>query len=225
MADSRKVIGVDGWRGRWVAVSLLNGALDQIAIYDRLAELTQLEEPAIIGIDVPIGLVEQPPREADVLARSLLGPRRSSVFDPPPAFCLDPSWHSYRAANATAKDRSGRGISAQSFALMGHIRQAEEISLQDDRIYEILPELSFLAMNDGTPLDYAKKTWDGQSARVSLLEKQGICLPKTLGGTLGKIPPDDLLDACAVAWSADRIAQHTATALPDSQSRRQRIWF
>jgi predicted RNase H-like nuclease len=31
----------------------------------------------------------------------------------------------------------------------------------------------------------------------------------------GTVPPDDILDAAAVAWSADRIARGQASSLPD----------
>ncbi|NUP38908.1 MAG: DUF429 domain-containing protein, partial [Streptomyces sp.] len=34
-------------------------------------------------------------------------------------------------------------------------------------------------------------------------------------GPAGRVPPDDVLDAAAAAWSAHRIALGTAASLPD----------
>ena len=39
---------------------------------------------SVVGIDMPLGLLESGWREADRAARGLLGPRRSSVFAIPP---------------------------------------------------------------------------------------------------------------------------------------------
>src|SRR3712207_3556125 len=61
----------------------------------------------------------------------------------------------------------------------------------------------------GAPLAYAKKTWSGQARRRELLARHGIVLPDMLGPA-GQAPPDDVLDAAAVAWSAP-----PASPLPD----------
>lgn len=59
----------------------------------------------------------------------------------------------------------------------------------------------------------SKKTWNGQIARRALLARAGIVLPDNMAGA-GNIPPDDILDAGAVAWSAARIAAGRASSLP-----------
>ncbi len=219
-----KVAGVDGWKGRWVCVFLNDGALAEVNIFETIHEISQLESPQVIAIDVPIGLEEGGSREADVAARKLIGGRGSSVFATPPAFCLDPKWHDYHEANQESRRRCLKGIAKQSFALMKYIRDADAASLIDSRIYETHPEVCFSCLKSG-PLEYSKKTWNGQQERIELLQKAGIILPKYLTEEKGKIPPDDLLDAAVAAWSANRIALGVAKAIPDAGQRRHRIWF
>lgn len=218
-----EVLGVDGWKGKWVAVTLQNGKWKKVEVFPSLMELRAASDAQIIAVDVPIGLVERPPRIADMEARSLLGPRRSSVFDAPPAFCLDEKWDNYRDANAESKRVTGRGISAQSFALIKNIREAHIVAEADPRIYEVHPELCFLEIA-GQPLDFIKKSWNGQLLRRRLLSGEGIEIPDQLPDECAGVPADDLLDAAAAAWSAHRIATNQANAIPDAGKRRERIW-
>jgi predicted RNase H-like nuclease len=63
------------------------------------------------------------------------------------------------------------------------------------------------------PLAYAKTTWAGAARRRALLRAAGIVLPDDLGPA-NPVPPVDVLDAAAVAWSAHRIATDQAGRLP-----------
>ena len=93
-----RVAGVDACRRGWVAVSLaaVSLAADGPAVTVRVgpslgALLAPDLDPAgttIVGIDMPLGLLEAGWREADRAARGLLGPRRSSVFAIPPRAVL-----------------------------------------------------------------------------------------------------------------------------------------
>lgn len=223
---ARFSVGVDGWKGKWVAVRLQDGALFSVQVHRSLAEIAEDPEPQVIAVDVPIGLEERGFRAADAAARRLIGLRSSSVFNSPPAFALDPRWETYGATNAESKRRYGSGISAQGFALLKNIREADTVARKDQRFHEVHPEVSFRAMNGGTPLKFAKKSWNGQAERIALLGKWGIAIPTWLSGhEVGNIPADDLLDAAAAAWTADRIARSEADAVPDSQQRTGRIWF
>jgi hypothetical protein len=65
--------------------------------------------------------------------------------------------------------------------------------------------------------------------RRALLHAQGIELPDLLPGA-GAVPPDDLLDATAAAWTAWRVSRSEARTLPPSNaeddiSRRPAIWY
>jgi predicted RNase H-like nuclease len=94
-------------------------------------------------------------------------------------------------------------------------------------LFEAHPEVSFRTMA-GEPLAHAKKTWAGQARRRELLAKQGIVLPDSLGPA-GQAPPDDVLDAAAVAWTAHRMATGTAGSYPDppeiQDGARIAIWY
>ncbi|WP_240139168.1 DUF429 domain-containing protein [Streptomyces sp. MUM 178J] len=97
------------------------------------------------------------------------------------------------------------------------------------RLFEAHPEVSFWALAGKTPLGPRKKSWAGQMARRSLLEAAGVALPDALGEA-GRVPPDDVLDAAAAAWSAHRIAQGSASPLPDPPERDRHgrpiaIWY
>jgi predicted RNase H-like nuclease len=73
---------------------------------------------------------------------------------------------------------------------------------------EVHPELSFASMTGG-PLP-PKKTSAGVAARREALAAQGVAVPP--------LPPparvDDLLDACAVAWTARRHLEGKASSYP-----------
>jgi len=204
----------------------LEGVFASVQVFESLAAIASDPSFGVIAIDVPIGLPESGGREADMNARKMIGSRSSSVFNPPPAFVLNPKWCSYREANDESKIRSGIGISAQGFALMKNIREADGLAREDKRFHEVHPEVAFCVMNKGRPLKFPKKSWNGQAERITLLKKHGICMPTKLSDpALGIIPPDDLLDAAACAWSADRIARGKADAVPDTHQRLERIWF
>lgn len=220
------VIGIDGWKGRWVGIVLQDGQYSGSEVFDELTELKSRHEFQAVGIDVPIGLAQLPGREADGMARKKIGKRGSSVFNSPPHFCLDESWTEYRKANAECRRRChGQGISAHGFALMKNIRQAERARKLDSRIHEVHPEVSFCEMNGGSALGFNKKTWNGRAERVSLLKNQEIELPELLPDAFGMVPTDDVLDAAAAAWTAHRIALGEADALPDRTRQYERIWY
>lgn len=224
------VAGVDGWNRKWVTVELCDGKFHAIYIAETLAEIAKRSQYQVIGVDVPIGLSDTPPRSADTEARSRLGPRRTSVFDAPPAFCLSSELSKYSEANQKSKRTLGRGISAQSFALMSNILEADAVARADSRIYEVHPELSFSVMNLDRPMAHSKKSYSGIVDRIGVLAAQGIHLPDPLDdlpakSSAGRAGVDDVLDAAAVAWSAHRIASKTAVALPDTKSRLERIWY
>jgi predicted RNase H-like nuclease len=120
------------------------------------------------------------------------------------------SWHDYE-----------RGVSAQAYALGQKILEVDPIAASDDRVIEIHPEVCFRAMK-GEPLDYSKHSWNGQAERRQLIAGAGIGLPDHLSEA-GQVPPDDILDAAAAAWTAWRLAQGTAKVLPESANGRDRI--
>ena len=209
---NRIVVGVDAWKGRWVAVTLLNGHFHAAALLASIAELRRMDDAVAIGIDMPIGLPNLGgTRKADIEARAILGRRWSSVFMTPSDAEFDAETHA--AAVIVAREAGHPAMSAQAWGLRQSIRDVSAVAATDQRIYEVHPEVSFAAMGDEPPR-WAKASWNGVALRLALLRAQGIALPEQIeeAGIAGVA---DVLDAAAAAWSADRIAQGAARSFPD----------
>lgn len=210
-----------------MAVVLRDQSVERGGVYARFqALLDDHPEVAVVAVDIPIGLPRSGARAADLLARSFVGPRRSSVFPTPPRRVLEAP--SYQDALVVTRDLGVAGISKQSFGLAPKILEVDEIARADDRVVEVHPEVSFREMA-GQPLEHSKKSWNGASLRRSLLAQHGIVLPDGLGDA-GLAPVDDVLDAAAAAWTADRIAREQAVSIPDppeqvEDGRQAAIWY
>jgi predicted RNase H-like nuclease len=209
MLEPMRTTGVDACRGGWVAVSLAgNGPAVAVRVGASLAGLLAAERGMIVGIDMPLGLLETGWREADRAARGLLGPRRSSVFEIPPR----PVWAqtSYAAANQCCRELTGQGLSIQAWGLRAKLLEANQYrETCRHPLYEVHPELAFGALA-GAPLPVSKHTGPGRDLRRELLAAAGIQIPVgTAASLLG-----DVLDAAAVAWSARRIATGQAVTIP-----------
>lgn len=119
-------------------------------------------------------------------------------------------------------------MSQQAFGLKKKILEVDKLYAHHPNLYEVHPEVSFKAMA-GQYLRFGKKTWNGMVERLALLTEAGIGLP--LGLQIdGSTAPDDVLDAAAAAWSAERIARGTALTLPEKpdafyEGRPVAIWY
>jgi predicted RNase H-like nuclease len=222
------VTGVDACRRGWVAVSLGHGPAVTVRVGTSLGVLLEpdpdLAGTTIVGIDMPLGLLETGWREADRAARGLLGPRRSSVFAIPPRAVW--AQVSHPAANQLCRELTGQGLSAQTWGLRAKLLEANQYrETCGHRLYEVHPELAFGAMA-GAPLAASKHTGTGRDLRRELLAQAGIeIMAETPATLLG-----DVLDAAAVAWSARRIAAGQAVTVPaapqhDRQGREIAIRF
>lgn len=240
------VTGIDACPGGWVAVTLPGGlpggltagaagtdadapaAAPPVTVtvtvtvartLDALA-LDRLAPGGVTGIDMPLGLLADGWRTADLLARRALGRRGSCVFAIPPR----PVWREpcYADANRRCRELTGRGMSAQAWGLRGKLLEADgfrraavaPVRAAAPPLYEVHPELSFAALA-GAPLAASKHSRSGLAVRRALLATAGIVVPPRVPGAA----EDDLLDAAAVAWSARRIAAGAATILTDPVQR------
>ena len=129
---------------------------------------------AVVAVDMPIGLPDIERRAADVEARALLGPRRSSLFWTPPLCVLDADDHA--EANGRSRARTGWGLSAQSFNLLPKVREVREAlsaesfaPLARPRAAEVHPETS-LVLLAGAPMRASKRTQSGVDERRAALE-------------------------------------------------------
>jgi predicted RNase H-like nuclease len=212
------VAGVDSWRGGWVSVVAEEGCfVDSLLARGFAVLLERLDGVVAVGVDIPIGLPSDGPREADLEARAFVGPRRASVFPTPPRAAL-------AAATYAEARRLVPSLSAQSFALGKRILEVE--SHLDERVFEVHPEVSFAALA-GRHLPYSKRSWNGQLERRRLLAEWGLELPDRLAA--GEAPADDVLDAAVAAWSATRKALGEARTLPadppTQDGRLVAIWY
>ncbi len=234
--------GVDGCRAGWVVVLRAVGDGRQIAcvVPDFHAVMTLPETPEVVGVDIPIGLLEVGTaggRDCERLARKLLRGRASSVFSAPTrgALAAFRSGCDYRAV-CTA-NRAGvpgaPGISQQTFGILPKIEEADAAlsSASQGVVREVHPELCFAEANAGSPMVHSKKTRAGRLERATLLESLGFVAPlQLLGAKLPKgTKADDLLDACIACWTAERVAAGLAQVVPeaaptDARGLRMELW-
>lgn len=223
------ILGVDAYKQGWVAVELSDGAYTDARFSEDLRALLDAAPGAeVVAVDMPLGLLSEGWRKADKEAKAVLGPRASSVFPVPPrGVWLEKD---YDAANLRCREMTGSGLNQQTWGLKAKLRAANDCLEGDDgRLFEVHPEVSFWALNGKTPLPHKKTSWEGQMTRRALLRNAGIVLPDDLGPA-GRVPPDDVLDAAAAAWSAQRIARQRASCFPDppqldDRGRPIAIWY
>ncbi|GAA4399172.1 hypothetical protein GCM10023168_06110 [Fodinibacter luteus] len=210
------VLGVDGCPGGWVGALLVPGApRPRVVVAPTIGELVEAVRTEVavevVGIDIPIGLPDIGIRQADVLARRELPGRASSVFTTltRPAYLAG----SRVEADAVNRGLSGQGVGSQAFALRAKILEVDAWlrSRPTVDVVEVHPEVSFAVMA-GTVLP-RKRTDEGRAARLEALAAAGIARPSVLEGR--GYAADDVLDACAVAWSAHRRATRVGRSMPD----------
>jgi predicted RNase H-like nuclease len=222
------VAGVDGCPGGWlVALLQVRSGSCALELCETFAEVLSLSEiPAVIAVDMPIGLPEQAERggrACDVEARRRLGDRQSSVFSVPARAAVMEFDYTLACAAAFARSDPPRKVSKQCFHLFPKIREIDALmtpALQG-RVFECHPELAFWAMNGGAPVALPKKVKGrpselGVAERRALLVRHGFA-PKLLETRLWprtRVGDDDMVDACVLAWSAARILRGEAVRLP-----------
>ncbi len=210
-------VGVDAYRGGWVAVTLDDGEFLKDFVTATFAELLAAVPTArAVGVDIPIGIPGTYPRPADVAARRFVGARASSVFPTPTRIALEAE--TYEEALAAQRLAFGVGVSKQAYALRARILEVDRAK-DDARVFEVHPEVSFTELA-GAPLP-SKRTDAGLRLRREHLAAAGI----NLRSTRMRVPTADLLDAAVAAWSAHRYARGEALPLPtDHRERIGAIW-
>ncbi len=196
-------VGVDGARGGWVAVVLRDGRVADVQATGDLASITGRFGSAPTAVDIPIGLSDEPRRAADVAARALLAGSASSVFPAPCRSVVDAyragALRDHEAASALSRRVTGAGLSRQSWALVPRIVEADALVAGGATLHEVHPELAF-ALLAGRRLA-RKRSWNGVMARLAILRGVGVELPAAVRGG-DRLPPDDVIDAAIVAWTA-----------------------
>lgn len=232
------ISGVDACKAGWIAISRRPGSDELLSgVYRSISQLIH-ESPrhAVLAIDIPIGLTASGPRECETLARRMLGrPRASSVFPVPirPALVAK----NRQEAEAISRCVDGRGVGAQAFGLYSRIREVDEVVRCDFHarryIHEVHPELSFMAWNKGHPISESKKSPRGIRMRTKLVQSyfgKGAFTSVRETYRSSAVADDDICDAFACLWTAERIHQKTAQVIPrpppiDALGIRMGMWY
>jgi predicted RNase H-like nuclease len=214
------VLGVEASRAGWIGVVLSDGGFVAALLGRELASLTAtaslIAEISVVGVGLPIGLPDKGRRDGDLLARVLVGPRRSSVVLTPTRAALELG--TYAEASALCRERGEPAPSRQAYALRSRILELDVWARRAGlAVVEVHPEVSFATLAGG-PLAESKKSWGGAMRRRRLLAGVGVPVPDDLGeaGTAGV---DVVLDATAVAWTALRVSRGQAVSFPSLPQR------
>jgi predicted RNase H-like nuclease len=217
------VIGVDGCKFGWIAITLDTNSwvITHTLHPDGVTLFSVYSESEVIAIDIPIGLTEQGARACDQAARSLLGqPRSSSVFPAPirPALAA----RNREEADLITREADGRGVGAQAWNIYNRVRDMDGLLRSSnrlrERVYEAHPEVCFRALNGGRSMTYSKHRREGLDRRRCLIDQYfgsdsfarvRLAYPKA------QVSDDDILDAFAVCWTANRILRSQAVSLPE----------
>lgn len=220
-----RVAGVDGCKSRWLCIGrdLHTGGITARLFGSAALLADQDPLPDVIGWDIPIGLADDGTgRGCDSAARSVLrAPRASSVFTAPIRSALAAGSRA-EASEITARRCDGRRVAAQAFGIYAKVRELDELlaarSELRGRIREVHPEICFWAWNDGAAMQHYKKTPAGEHERRELVARHfGDAAFDAVRAQLApkRAPADDILDAFAALWTAERIARGDARTLPE----------
>lgn len=222
--------GADACPGGWISVMYPVGQPHRATshVYETFAALlAATAHCAAVAIDIPIGIPETATaggRLADRAARAVLGARKSSVFAVPARAAVACSDYREACVAAFAHSDPPRKVAKQTFHIFPKIREVDALmspALQH-RIVECHPEVAFWAMNDRQPLSEPKKVKSspygpGLDLRRQLLIRHGYTAAFLNGPNCPRkvAAPDDFLDACATAWTANRMATSQSDRFPD----------
>jgi predicted RNase H-like nuclease len=215
----KAIAGVDGCRAGWLSIawSSETGSIDS-TVYATAAELLGRAH-RVIAIDIPIGLPDCGSRTCDELARRMLGRRACCVFPAPIRPMLRCANHA--EASAVRRRWDGKGVSAQAWNIVHKVREVDLLlaanpALQD-RVREVHPEISFMRWNGGAALLERKKSAAGKALRAALIASRfGEHAFADVRARHGRaqVADDDIHDAFAALWTADRIANGIADVIP-----------
>jgi predicted RNase H-like nuclease len=117
-------------------------------------------------------------------------------------------------------------MSLQAWAIVPKIREVDDLLRADPslqarvqaRVREVHPEVCFYYLAEGRPMRHSKKRRAGREERRALLEQQsGPCVELALAEARAlRSGKDDMLDAFAALWTAERIARGLSVTLPAS---------
>jgi predicted RNase H-like nuclease len=237
------VAGVDGCRAGWVCVVLdaESGKPERVFIAAAFVEIAALVDVVRIAVDMPIGIPDHimpGGRGCDTALRAHLGNRQSSVFAVPARAALAEEDYRRSCEMGLAHSTPPRMVSKQCFHIFPKIREVDAIMTPElqNRIVESHPEGAFWALNGEQALTEPKKVKSraygpGLDLRRKLLAAAGFPTEFLAARRFrsSQAGDDDLLDACACAWTAGRVLRGEARRFPaapmvDGRGLRMEIW-
>lgn len=227
-AKQQRAGAADGCRAGWIGLSRVgDGPVSAWlcgSAQELVNQLARLEpQPEVLLIDIPIGLPQQGGRGCDQAARERLGARRSSIFPAPirPVLAAA-SWEEACAIRERLEDKR---MSKQSWNITAKVREVDALLQARPALRgwlrEVHPELSFRTLA-GAPLPHAKKTANGKQLRQELVAASfGNGAYEAVRAQFRRtaVADDDILDAFAALWSAERLLNGQATVLPPNPER------
>jgi predicted RNase H-like nuclease len=214
----KTVIGIDGAPSGWLAVIWGKNVTHQL--FRNLHDVLQLDAE-IIAIDMPIGFPEFSGRTVEKIARQMLKGKASSIFSVPARAAIENEKASYEEACLINMQHSEppKKFSRQSFGIFSKMRELDRVMTPElqARVHEVHPELSFAEMKNKQAVLSKKSSSEGREERIKLLEASGFPWQELTGPThLQKdVANNDIVDACACAWSARRTLEEHALTIPN----------
>ena len=210
-------VGVDGCKAGWFSVGFDRRGNYEVGMFPAFSELlAHYGGVSLVLVDIPIGLPQGPEgRDCDREARKSLGPRRSSVFPAPTRQTVEQAAASprdYESANGVERRFAGKGISKQAFAIAPKVAEVDNVMAAPGGsarrlVREVHPEVCFWALNDRQPMQFGKKTTEGEVERLRVLQaseprSQGIFDEACSRSSRKDVAKDDILDALVAAVTA-----------------------
>lgn len=217
-----KLTGVDGCSAGWIAITheLVGGGISADVHFWFADLVNKSMDSRVIAVDIPIGLTASGPRTCDLLARKLLGKRHSTVFPAPIRSALNASSQSEASKITRAVD--GHGVGAQAWHIYKKVQDVDaylrDNPFSQNKVFEVHPELSFMAWNEGVPILSPKRTAEGFKTRWRLVaSRYGSDAFQQIRDRYPEnvVADDDIVDAFAALWTASRIYDRGATFIPD----------
>jgi len=201
--------GIDGCRFGWIAVRIEQDKVS-FELARNIHDLAYIYENSMALIDIPIGLSEHSERVCDSEARQILKPNRhSSVFLTPVRAAVYAE--TYAEACRLNYIATGKKISKQVWNILPKVKEIDTLMREypGANLREAHPEVCFWALNNRTACRCNKKTAEGISERLHILEPllPGISQKITsyAAANLKKhVSIDDIVDAAVLARTVAR---------------------
>jgi len=221
---SMMIRGVDGCKAGWLCLSVCPGETrPTAAVYEPDARALLAEHALVVAIDIPIGLPSSGSRPVDGKARRLLGPLRCSVFPAPVRACLCAS--SYEDACEKSEQACGKKISRQTYGILPKIRDVDALLRETPGLrtttFEVHPEVCFVHWSNLRSPRHPKKSGFGFMERLGIVQAVYGSAPSAVRDEVprSQAADDDILDAFAALWTAQRIHDGRAVAIDGADKR------